>query len=192
MKRKVIKYSAEELHWISDNRALTISDLHQQFCRLFYRIDVSANNLHALRKRKGWKTGRTGQFKKGNIPHPNAHPKGANRTSFKAGNRTHNLKPVGSTRVSKDGYIMVKIQEPSTWRPQHILNWESEHGNIPDSYCVVFIDGNKLNTALGNLELITRNENLQINRLRCSSYNKELQPVVRNIGKLVAKTYERQ
>ena len=55
---------------------------------------------------------------------------------------------------------------------------------------VVFTDGDKTNIHLDNLELISRKENLQINRLKCSSYPKEVQPSVRLMGKVAARTYE--
>ena len=190
MKGKQIIYSKEELDWISNNRTLMRPDLHRLFCEEFSRVDVSAINIHSLRTRNGWKTGRTGQFKKGNIPHPNARPKGANRTSFKKGNKPHGWKPLGSSRFSKDGYIEIKISEPRTWALLHIMIWIAANGKIPEGHCVVFKNGDKTIVEINNLELITRNENLQINRLQCSSRPLEVRPVVRAVGKLVAKTNE--
>jgi hypothetical protein len=190
MKGHPIKYSAEELAWLSENRTLSISDCHGQFSARFNRRDVTASNLHSLRKRKGWKTGRTGCFEKGHIPHPNSYPKGPNKASFKKGNKPHNWRPLGSRRVSKDGYIEIKTAEPSTWQQLHIINWVTQYGPIPEGHCVVFKDGNKLNVEPSNLELITRNANLQINRLRCTSQPQELRPTVRIMGKLIAKTID--
>lgn len=186
MKGDAIKYTEQEREWVSENRTLAISELHIGFCKTFNRIDVSAVNLNALRKRNGWKTGRSGRFEKGNIPHPNARPKGANKTSFKAGHKPHNWKPVGSTRTSKDGYLEIKTHEPRTWEQVHVLLWTKLNGVIPGGHCVVFKDGDKANISPENLELITRNENLQINRLQCSSKPPEVRPVVRTIGKLTA------
>ena len=190
MKGHPIKYTDQELLWVSNNRTLIIGDYHSQFCRQFDRSDITAKHLHALRKRKGWKTGRTGCFEKGNIPHPNARPTGPNATSFKKGRKPHNWKPVGSRRINADGYIEVKTAEPSTWQQLHTITWMEHHGAIPDSHCVVFKDGNKLNVDPGNLELITRNANLQINRLRCTSQPEEVQPTIRIMGKLIAKTID--
>ncbi len=190
MNPRAIPYSQHELNWVSKNRTLPIQELHSDFCKLFNRNDVSATHLSALRKRNGWKTGRTGRFVKGNIPLPNARPGGPNNTSFKKGNRPHNWKPIGSSRISKDGYVEVKISEPKTWAQLHVIIWQATNGTIPDGHCVVFKDMDKTNICLDNLELITRNENLQINRLRCSSRPQEIKPVVRTIGKLIAKTSE--
>lgn len=188
MKGRAIKYSREELKWISDNRTLVISDLHKQFCKKFGRDDVSARLLHALKQRKGWKTGRTGQFKKGNIPSPLAGPKGPNKTSFKPGNKPQTWRPCGSVRVSKDGYLEVKVQEPRHWEQMHTIIWSAVNGPVPDGCCVSFKDGDKTNVKISNLELITRNANLQINRIGCVP--DELRDTARSIGKLKAKTIE--
>lgn len=190
MTRKVIDYSESELFWLSDNRTLPIAQYHAEFCQAFKRDDVSKINLHSLRKRKQWKTGRTGRFEKGNIPHPDAKPKGPNKTSFKSGNKPHNWKVVGSTRVSKDGYVEVKMSEPKTWVQLHTIIWSAEHGEIPESHCIVFVDGDKTNTRLSNLELITRAEHLQINKLLGAYSLPEARECLRTMGKVSAKVYE--
>lgn len=52
-----ISYSAAEMQWLEANRLMVIGDYHSAFCATFNRNDVSAANLHGLRKRKGWKIG---------------------------------------------------------------------------------------------------------------------------------------
>ena len=151
----------------------------------------SQNNLAALCKRNSWLTGRTGCYKKGNIPHPLARPKGPNKTSFKKCSRPHNWKPVGSTRICKDGYLEVKIQEPRTWRQQHVLTWEKQNGKTPDGFCIVFADGDKTNITPSNLELISRNENLQRNRLGINKAPTELRPSIRTLAKLETLRYQK-
>lgn len=190
MKGRQIKYSQEELAFIESNCTLPRGDLHRVFCTKFKRNDINLNNMNALYKRKNWMTGRTGCFKKGNIPHPDAHPKGPNKTSFKRGNLPHNWKPMGSTRISKDGYIEIKIEEPNKWQLKHIWVWLNENGEVPEDHCVSFKDGDKINCDPVNLELISRNTNLQINRLKQRTDPVELQPVTRTLGKLIAKNYE--
>jgi hypothetical protein len=58
MRAARIKYTTEEMRWLESNRMMVISDYHRAFCAEFGRQDVSAANLHGLRKRKGWKVGR--------------------------------------------------------------------------------------------------------------------------------------
>lgn len=58
MKGRRISYSAAEMAWLEENRMMVISDYHRAFSARFGRPDISQDNLHALRKRKGWKVGR--------------------------------------------------------------------------------------------------------------------------------------
>ncbi|CDO35034.1 Bacteriophage phi 1.45 protein-like protein [Novosphingobium sp. KN65.2] len=171
-KGKFISYSAAEMAWLEANRAMVISDYHRAFIAEFGREDVSAGHLHALRKRKGWKTGRTGHFAKGQEPmnkgkkcapgtgglHPNAR-----RTQFKKGERqgvaVKLYKPVGAERLSKSGYRERKIHDgmplQSRWRAVHLIEWEAANGPIPEGYCLKCL-GDKLNTDPSNWELIPR------------------------------------
>ena len=68
MKGHPIVYSREEMAWLEKNRLMAIADYHRAFVKRFGREDVEAANLHSLRKRKRWLTGRTGQFIKGQSP----------------------------------------------------------------------------------------------------------------------------
>lgn len=173
MKGKPIRYSPEELLWLETNRSLPIADYHAGFQLRFFRDDVSATNLHSLRVRKGWKTGRTGQFSKGNAPankgvpcpagkggrHPNAQ-----RTQFKKGSlsgRAAQLrKPIGFERVSRDGYVERKINDDmplqARWRAVHLLRWEELNGPIPAGHCLKSRDGDKTNTDPSNWMLVER------------------------------------
>jgi hypothetical protein len=159
--------------WLEANRTLPIADYHQTFCAAFGRNDVSAPNLHALRKRKGWRTGRTGCFVKGSEPHNKGvpcapgtggrHPN-AQRTQFKAGALPHNTKGAGHERIDrKDGYVILIVDEPNprtgaATRPvhKHRWLWEKLHGPIPSGMALKCLDGNKLNIDPSNWELVPR------------------------------------
>jgi ParB-like chromosome segregation protein Spo0J len=120
MKGVWIEYTEAQLRWLKANRKMPIADYHRAFCARFRRKDVSAVNLHSLRKRMGWKTGRTGCFEKGLVPHNKGkkcragkggrHPN-ARKTQFKKGNLPHNTHYLGHERVSKDGYVEISIDE---------------------------------------------------------------------------------
>lgn len=106
-------------------------------------------------------------------------PEGAERcraTQFAAGQLPHNARglPVGSERVSKDGYVEVKVADrPSgegpahdNWRPKAHLVWERANGRAlgPDEV-VAFADGDRQNLDPGNLVAMTRAEhNLIVSR----------------------------
>lgn len=171
MKGHPIAYSAAELAWLKANRTLIIGEYHRLFCARFGR-EVSAANLHALRKRRGWKTGRTGRIEKGAEPvnkgkkcapgtgglHPNAR-----RTQFRKGNLPHTTKYLGHERVSKDGYVEISVDQPNPhtgFERRYVLKhrwvWEQERGPVPDGMFLKCKDGNKQNAATSNWELLPR------------------------------------
>lgn len=172
MKGRRIVYSAEELGFLEQHRTLPISDYHARFVAAFGRSDVAAAHLHALRKRKGWKTGRTGQFVKGQEPlnkgvpcapgrggnHPNAR-----RTQFRKGQEPHNTRYLGHERVSKDGYVEISVDQPNPhtgYRRRYVLKhkwlWEQVNGPVPAGHVLKCLDGDKLNTDPSNWEPIPR------------------------------------
>ncbi|MEF3124522.1 HNH endonuclease [Rhizobium leguminosarum] len=212
MKGTWIKYTVDQMAWLEANRLLPISDYHAAFCRQFDRYDVSAGNLHALRKRKGWKTGRTGQFSKGSTPfnkgvpcepgkggkHPNAR-----KTQFKKGGLPHNTKYLGHERVTKDGYVEVSIDEenPHTgyerrYVLKHLYLWEKANGPVPDGMCLKAVDSNRSNTDPSNWILIPRGVLPRINggrATRVMAYDTapdELKPVLMNMARVDQKVSE--
>lgn len=173
MKGHPIRYSAEEMVWLEENRSLPISEYHAQFCAAFGR-EVGAANLHALRKRKGWKTGRSGHFAKGAEPHNKGipcpegvggHHPNVQRTQFQKGHGRSGVamkiyKPIGTERTSRNGYRERKIHDgmplQSRWRAIHLIEWEALNGPIPEGHCLKCLDGNRLNTDPSNWEAIPR------------------------------------
>lgn len=207
-KGKWISYSAEEMAWLEANHRLPIGDYARAFAERFGRNDVSAGNLHALRKRKGWRTGRTGCFEKGQAAwnkgkrcpegkggrHPNAR-----KTQFKKGNRTgaanRNWQPVGTERISEDGYRERKVHEglplQSRWQLVHRIEWEAANGPVPPDHCLKCLDGDKLNTDPSNWECIPRallprlvGGNRYKNGLAYDAAAPEVRPVLLTIAKL--------
>lgn len=185
MKRRVINYTEAELIFINSNCTLPRRKLTALFNEFFDR-DVSCENIKRLCLRNGWKTGRTGRFEPGNVPHPNARPKGPNKTSFKKGNRPHNWKPVGSERVNVEGYIEIKIAEPNVYELKHRVVWAEKYGPIDSKTIIRFIDNNRQNVALENLEAVTSKEHLILNKNNYKDLPNELKPTMKIIAKLEA------
>lgn len=207
MKGHPISYTDAEMKWLEANRLMVISDYHEAFVAAFGRSDVSLVNLHSLRKRKGWRTGRTGCFEKGQVPvnkgvpcppgkggrHPNAR-----KTQFKKGNISHTYKGPGHERIdSKDGYIVLIVDELNPWtgaktRPvhKHVYLWEQANGPVPAGHCLKCLDGNKLNTDPTNWELIPRGLLPRLNggkATRVMAYDSapaELKPAILAIAKI--------
>jgi len=175
MKGHALAYSSRELAWIKKQCTLPRREAHALFCKRFSRPDVKLENFKHLCQRKSWATGRTGCFPKGHVPDNKGQrmPYNANsaKTQFKTGCRTGraNLvyKPIGTERVSKDGYLERKIHDglpmQSRWRLVHLLKWEAVHGPLPKKHCLKCLDGNKQNTDPSNWELIPRAVLQQLN-----------------------------
>lgn len=114
-----------------------------------------------------------GQFKKGHVSHNKGKKieeymspegiKNSSKTRFKKGQNPINHRPVGSERLSKDGYIETKVKEPNVWKLKHRHIWEQEHGEVPEGYALLFLDQIRTNCSIENLKLVKRTELVRIN-----------------------------
>ena len=90
----------------------------------------------------------------------------SNKTSFKKGNIPLCHRPVGTERTNvKDGYIMIKTANPRTWQLKHVWLWEQTHGPKKPNHVIRFIDGDKTNFAIENLESVKKAEIVIFNKL---------------------------
>lgn len=206
MKGQAIPYSAAEMAWLEEHRLLPIAEYHAAFVAAFPRADVSAANLHSLRKRKGWRTGRTGHFAKGQEAHNKGKPcapgKGGNhpnarRSQFAKGERrgvaVKLYKPIGSERISREGYRERKIHDglplQSRWRAVHLIEWEAANGPVPEGHCLKCL-GEKIDTSPANWACIPRSMLPRLNggpRKRTVPYDgaaAELKPMILAVAKL--------
>ena len=134
---------------------------------------------------------RLGYYKKGSVP----ANKGKNQTEymsaeaiaktkatrFKKGNTPHNTNYDGHERISKDGYIEIRISK-GNYKLKHLYNWELKNGKLPIGHCLACIDGDKKNTSPDNWELITRVENMYRNSSQ--NYPKEVIPSMVLVNKI--------
>lgn len=105
----------------------------------------------------------------------------SHETRFKPGRApsdAHNYLPIGSLRISKDGYLERKTNDTHPtparrWTAVHRLVWEAANGPIPAGYIVIFKSGQKtaIETELivDRLECISRAEHAQRNHPRSRS-----------------------
>lgn len=105
------------------------------------------------------------------------------KTRFKKGNTPHNHKSVGYQRITQDGYIEVKTEEPNIFKIKHRLVWEKEFGEIPAGHNIQFKDGNRLNCELENLYIITRADQVNINN-SINRYPDDIKKAIRMLAKL--------
>jgi transposase len=149
---------------------------------------------------KGWyarhklNSGIKGYFEKGQIPwnkgKKGINYPGAQATQFKPGNVPHTWVPIGSERITKDGYIQIKIQDgkkQKNWRGKHILIWEAANGPLPEGHAIIFGDGNKRNFDLGNLLLVSRAQLVRMNQKGLIQDNADLTKT----GILIADVYNK-
>lgn len=117
-----------------------------------------------------------GRVKPGSVP-PNkglpqkewlskAGRKKVRKTQFKKGSLPHNTKSDYEISVRKDNrgveyqHIRVSLAK---WIPLHRYNWELSHGKIPAKMKLVFKDGDTMNAAIENLEILTPGQLMERN-----------------------------
>lgn len=155
---------------------------------------ISLIQVKSSIKRYKLNTGRKGYFTKGQSSHNKGQKMSIDvyekckGTMFKKGRMPVNYRPVGSERINVDGYIEVKIKDPSTWKLKHIVVYEEQYGEIPKGHVVIFLNGNKLDTDISNLKMIKRSELLIMNRDGLISNNPEVTEVALNLARLIDRT----
>ena len=99
-------------------------------------------------------------------------------------------KSVGFERMD-DGYVWVKVRtdegaNKKNWVQKHRYVWEQENGKIPDGYKIVFLDGNRLNCDISNLDCVPVNIQASINYVpnnvairKCKIASKRLETVLK-------------
>lgn len=157
---------------------------------------------HACRLRRGDGVGAAFRFQKGHVPankgtrRPGWAPGRMAETQFKkgemAGAAQHNYVPIGSKRISKDGYLERKMTDDPAlvparrWTAVHRLVWEAVHGPIPDKHVVRFKPG--MSTAVeaeitvDKLECISLAENMRRNTIH--RYPQEIKDAIRSVAVL--------
>lgn len=144
-----------------------------------------ANSLSGLTLGRAWNKGIKGST--GN--HPNSR-----RTQFKSGrpaSEASNYRPIGSTRICRDGYLERKVSDdPNTyparrWQGVHRIVWEAANGQIPRGHVVVFKEGQhttvEAEITIDRIELVTRAELMRRNSYH-NRYPKEVAHLVQLRG----------
>lgn len=169
-----MKYTDEMKQFILDNYK---GRYNQELADLFnqkFNTNITSRTIKSYKANNKLNSGLTGKFRKGQTPHnkgkkmPKEVYEKVKHTMFAKGNVPPNHRPVGSERISKDGYIEVKVAEPNKWRLKQRVVYEETKGKIPEGCPIIFLDGNKRNFDIGNLRCITRSELLYLN---CNGLN---------------------
>lgn len=189
------RYSAEEKEFIKNNvKGRSNDELLKMFNDRF-GLNLKKSQIAAFKKNNRLSSGLDGRFKPGHVPF-NKGKKGlicgGKETQFKKGQRALNYRPIGSERVSVDGYIEIKVADPGKWRMKHLVLWEEANGPIPKGHCLLFLDGNKLNVSLDNLQLITRSQLVRMNQNGLISTEADLTKTGVIVAEILSKIGERK
>lgn len=128
---------------------------------------------------------------------------GCRLTQFKPGrhpSESRNYRPIGSLRISKDGYLEQKVTDDTSvyparrWVAVHRLVWEAANGPVPHGFIVVFKPGqsttNFEQVTIDRIECITRAENMRRNT--CHRYGKEVAQLIQLRGVLSRQIRKRE
>lgn len=174
---KTLNRSVSSVYGRSQFLGLTKSDEYVLFLK-----KKSAENLT--------RAGANSRFQKGHSPAnkgmkmPDEVYQKVKSTMFKKGNIPGNHKPVGYERITRDGYIEMKIAEPNVFRLKHRIIWEKKYGEIPSGHNVQFRDGNPLNIDINNLYLISRSEQMKTENSYHANYPEEVKKLIQIKGAL--------
>lgn len=197
------KYSDQEMAWLKSHCTMEINACCSGFRAEFGRDDITPAKLHSLRKRMGWKTGRTGRFEPGHVSankgkrcppgvggrHPNAR-----KTQFRKGEIPFNYKGHGHESIGDDGYTWIVTDQTNpwtgaaTWRVhKHRWLWERANGPVPEGCVLKSLDGNKLNADPTNWTAVPRGLLPRLNGNSGRNYDAapgELKPTIMAVAKL--------
>ncbi|HDK7162121.1 TPA: HNH endonuclease [Clostridium botulinum] len=162
------QYTKEQIKFITKNvKGRSNRELTEMFNNNF-GLDLKISQIKSFKKNHKLDSGLDGRFKPGHIPFnkgiKGVYAKGCEKTWFKKGSTPINHRPVGSERITVDGYTEIKVEEPNKWRLKQQLIWEKYNGPVPKGYVVIFGDGNQHNFNPDNLILVSRQQLLILNR----------------------------
>lgn len=194
--KEVHIWSEEEKEYL---KRITPGHHHKEIQEMMnkrFNLDFTLNQIKAAIKRYKLKTGFTGRFEKGHTPLNKGVKgiwnKGCEKTWFKKGNIPKNHRPVGSERITVDGYVEIKVAEPNKWRLKHNVIWEEHNGPIPKGHVVIFGDRNPLNLDINNLILVSRKQLLILNNNKLIKNDVELTKTGIIIADIYSKINERK
>jgi hypothetical protein len=190
MNKHCHRYTPEEIRFIKNKITgrsyAEITELFNEHFDLNGDKKITRRQMQNFLARHKLRNGLIRRFQTGQAPRNKGRKgysfPGSEKGWFRRGNTPHNHQPVGAERVTKLGYVEVKISEPNKWQTKHSVIWEKARGKIPKGSVIIFADGNKLNMSIDNLIMVSRRELAVMNKFHLISVNVDLT----KIGKSVA------
>ncbi len=194
-----IKWTEEMIEYVRNIYPHYTNKEIAQMLKERYGITVrpmSLRNLHHKYKYED-KLVNVGCFKKGHDiwnkgkPMSDEMREKVKPTWFKKGNVPANRRPIGSTRVDKDGYVVKKVSKKQ-WKLYQRCVYEQAHGiKLNKDDIVLFADGDTRNFDIDNLVRVTREELLYLNQEGLISSDQDITKVGVGVARLIAKIRER-
>ena len=162
--------------------AADIGMTEQQVFAFAKRPEINLNktpeylaSADACRLRREDSPGIAYRFPKGHVPankglrRPGYSAGRMTETQFKKGQKPHTWRPVGTERLSKEGYLQIKLTDTGITRHDyvtiHLLVWELHRGSIPPKHHIAFKDGDKTHITIDNLECVSFAEMMRRNTI---------------------------
>lgn len=201
------KFTTEMKDYVKNNhKGKSTIELSKEINDLFgltTKPDDIQNLKTRIKRKEGFKFAparNDGRIKKGNIP-ANKGKKWdeymskesqikAMKTLFKKGNISPNSVPVGTERKTKGGYIKIKVKDGElnkNWKFKHRYIYEQHYGSIPENCKIIFLDGNKYNFDINNLKMVSKAEELIMNKKKLRFNDKKLTESGHLISKIILK-----
>lgn len=183
------RYPHEKTEQIAADLGLPVSRIYSKAAWMgLSKTPEYMASPEACRLRRDNPQGVLHRFPKGHVP-ANKGVKGVSypgmeATQFKKGQHPHTWKPIGTERLSKEGYLQRKMADTGCTRrdyvPVHHLIWKEAGRDIPKGFHLSFKDKNKANITLENLELVSYAEMMKRNSFH--NYPKEIVQLIQLRG----------
>lgn len=190
-------FTDEQEKFIRENvKGILVADLTDLVNETF-GTSYTVSQVRNLKNRRRWSSGLTTHFKKGYKP----FNKGLKQTDYMAAEQIEktkatrfkknsvppNWKEIGSTRISKDGYLEIKVSDlkgNKNYKAYHRIVYEKHHCvKIKEGEAVVFLDQNKMNFSIDNLKLVKQRELGKFNKEYAKMKHPELNEQILNLIK---------
>lgn len=169
----MIRFTEEQKDFLIKNNYMKTS---QELADLFeneFNIKLTKQQIKCFRGNNHLNCGLTGRFEKGhktfnkgkkwNEYMSKESQAKSKKTTFKKGHKPHNYRPVGSERITVDGFVEIKVADPNKWDLKSRVIYQQHYGKIPKGHKIIYLDGNRLNLDINNLKLVTFEEELIMN-----------------------------
>lgn len=185
------KWTEEQRQFLRDNIQGTLIHKLTDMFNDYFNLNLSYSQVRAMSKRMKLKCGISTRFNKGHICWNKGIPiynEKCKKTQFKKGHTPKNKLPIGTERINKDGYTMIKVSNEGgynyRWKLKHKVIWEEKFGKVPRYHNLIFLDGDKSNHELSNLALIKRSELARLNHQKLIFEDPDLTKTSINVVKI--------